>query len=127
MAAQVSQQSPQSGKVTNLIVTAELRYYCCVRIDKDELGEAVVRDIKAVPKLVPKKEAVPWESLPLDKLLAHITVFKEQLFTQLRNTVLDTAKQAKMQNVKPHFIYHCFARCKMKISPMPTTLVTEAI
>ena len=59
----------------------------------------MVRDIKAVPKLAPKKEAVPWESLPLDKLLAHIAVFKEQLFTQLRNTVLDTAKQARMQNI----------------------------
>ena len=63
------------------------------RIDKDDVGEAIVRDVKAVPKVIPKKESVSWDSLPLDKLMAHITVFKEQLFTQLRNTVLDTAKQ----------------------------------
>ena len=71
------------------------------RIDKEDVGEAMVRDIPASEVRLENrrvKEAVVWASLPLDKLLAHMKVFKEQLYTQLRNTVMDTAKQVQDEN-----------------------------
>ena len=36
--------------------------------------------------------------LPKDKLLAHIKVYKEQIYAQLRNTVLDAGKQVQSES-----------------------------
>ena len=62
------------------------------------MGEAVVREVPSVPRTKEprreeREESVAWASLPLDKLLAHMRVYRDQLYSQLRNTVLDTAKQ----------------------------------
>ena len=68
------------------------------RIDKEDVGEAFVRDVLTSRVVTRKKESVPLSSLPLDKLLAHMKVYKEQLYSQLRNTVIDTAKQVNDAN-----------------------------
>ena len=58
----------------------------------------MVREVPSVPRTKEprreeREESVAWASLPLDKLLAHMRVYRDQLYSQLRNTVLDTAKQ----------------------------------
>ena len=50
--------------------------------------------VRTTPK---KSDSISLSNLPLDKLIAHMKVYKEQLYTQLRNTVLVTAKQ--VQNI----------------------------
>ena len=68
------------------------------RIDKEDIGEPVVREVTDTKTFPRKKEAISLVDLPLDKLLAHMKVYKEQLFSQLRNTVIDTAKQVNDEN-----------------------------
>jgi len=66
------------------------------RLDKEDVGEAMVRDILTSSRTTPKKsDSISLSNLPLDKLIAHMKVYKEQLYTQLRNTVLVTAKQVQ--------------------------------
>ena len=50
--------------------------------------------VRTTPK---KSDSISLSNLPLDKLISHMKVYKEQLYTQLRNTVLVTAKQ--VQNI----------------------------
>ena len=66
------------------------------RVDREDIGEPVMREI--TKSFTKRKEAINLEDLPLDKLLAHMKVYKEQLFSQLRNTVIDTAKQVNDAN-----------------------------
>ena len=44
------------------------------------------------------KKDISLAELPQDKLLAHIRVYKDQLYSQLRNTVMDTGKQVQLEN-----------------------------
>jgi len=41
------------------------------------------------------KKDISLAELPQDKLLAHLRVYKDQLYSQLRNTVMDTGKQVE--------------------------------
>ena len=68
------------------------------RVDREDIGEPMMREITDTKGLVKRKEAINLEDLPLDKLLAHMKVYKEQLYSQLRNTVIDTAKQVNDAN-----------------------------
>jgi len=44
------------------------------------------------------RKDISLSELPQDKLLAHIRVYKDQLYSQLRNTVMDTGKQVVGEN-----------------------------
>ena len=68
------------------------------RVDKEDNGDPVVREVTDTKTFAKKKEAISLVDLPLDKLIAHMKVYKEQLFSQLRNTVIDTAKQVNDEN-----------------------------
>ena len=101
------------------------------RIDREDVGEAIVRDIpasKARGEVRRAKESMSWANLPLDKLLAHMKVFKEQLFTQLRSTVTDTAKQVQDENF-PN-AYNVTYRGRMAdnttATPSPAQLLCDA-
>ena len=68
------------------------------RVDREDIGEPVVREVTDTKNFAKKKEAINLDDLPLDKLIAHMKVYKEQLLSQLRNTVMDTAKQVNDEN-----------------------------
>ena len=44
------------------------------------------------------RKDISLSELPEDKLLAHLRVYKDQLFSQFRNTVMDTGKQVEGAN-----------------------------
>ena len=98
------------------------------RIDKEDVGEAFVRDVLTSRVVTRKKESVPLSSLPLDKLLAHMKVYKEQLYSQLKNTVVDTAKQVQDENFPNAYnvTYNGKFADNTTLPPSPAQLLCDA-